>query len=441
MNVITVSKKDPNLYGTVTLPASKSISNRMLIIRELSGKEFPVSNLSPAEDTLLLQQLLARIGKHGDHETTGELNAQNAGTVLRFLAAYLALRPGRWILTGNQRMQQRPVGILVESLQKLGAVIRYLSLPGYPPLEITGRLLKGGGITVDATVSSQFVSALLMIAPCLSGGLTLTLRGLPVSAPYVELTIGLMQEQGITVIREKNRIRVEPGAYSGKEIRVEADWSSAAFWYEAAALSENACLEIPGLNEKSLQGDRAVADIYRRFGVETVFGKEGVVLSRQERRKEGGQGGRRSGGKGGGIPSVELSRFPDLAPALIVTSSVLGVPVWFTGLGHLRIKESDRLKALETELKRLGRTILHPRLSGGRTASGVIGKGSGAPISPQDLADNPGPVDTYGDHRIAMAFAPLPLRTGKIRISDPEVVGKSYPGFWEEMKRVGFRIS
>ena len=474
MAVYTITKENQTLTGHISLPASKSISNRLLIIRALCSTDIQLENLSMAEDTLLMQELLQQIQ---DVSTVSPhpLDTRNAGTVMRFLTAYLTTKPGIWLLHGSDRMHKRPVGILVEALRSLGAAIDYAGLPGYPPLRITGKQLQGGEVTVDVSVSSQFVSALLMIAPCLPAGLTIRMIGEQVSFPYVEMTRRLMEEFGAVVERQTDSLIVKHGHYRTEMIhpsgyQVESDWSAAAFWYEAAALSDSAEIRLPGLRKDSLQGDAVVAEIFKHLGVETIYEKEGVLLTRQK-----AQGKRHKSAVGRWqskktvphssllIPhspsslvprpsslvprpsslvlrpsslvlrpsSLDLSAHPDLVPPLIVTYAALGIPSRFSGLQHLKIKESDRLKALQQELHRLGFTLRIPE-------PGIIETVSGKPaVSP---AISPVIVETYSDHRIAMAFALLALKTGIIRIANPSVVSKSYPGFWKEMKRIGFEI-
>ncbi|MBN1199990.1 MAG: 3-phosphoshikimate 1-carboxyvinyltransferase [Bacteroidales bacterium] len=456
MYLITISGKNRKLTERIALPASKSISNRLLILRALSKADIHLESLSAAEDTLLLRELLNQAGiarrpASGHQVAPGQdlpaepersackLDCRNAGTVLRFLTACLAIQPGTWILSGSDRMHHRPVGILVEALRSFGASIGYMGEEGYPPLQIEGKALRGGEVTVDGSVSSQFISALLMIGPELPGGLTLRITGTRVSSPYVEMTLRIMEQLGATVEREKEILRVLPGKYHagllpGHRYMVEADWSSAAFWYEAAALAGESEIRLPGLYQQSLQGDAVVADLFRPLDVETTYDADGIVIrSHEARGKRQEERDHSSPVRLSARPLVRLSPCPDLAPALIVTYAALGIPARFTGIEHLAVKESDRLNALAQELKKLGRTILTP-------ASGIVETIAADPLPPFRPDETPACIETYEDHRIAMAFAPLALNTGGIRISDPSVVSKSYPGFWEEMKKLGFSI-
>jgi len=443
MKTVRIIKPDKTLKGKIQLPSSKSISNRMLIMQALSGTKFEIENLSKSTDTLILQKLLNKIQASSGKQDAVELDCSDAGTDLRFLTALLAVKPGRWVLTGTDRMRQRPVGELVEDLKLLGASIKYLGNVGFPPLLIKGRKLVSDNLNVNAGVSSQFVSALLMIGPYLSEGLTLNLRGDVVSEPYIDMTVALMKECGIKARKWKHKISVEPGVYSVSEFTVESDWSAASFWYQAAALSDKTDLQLPGLEEKSLQGDSVVASAFSVFGVTSEFLK--------------GKGGNAISGKGKApspqspVPShgsriaLHLSRHPsrlegffydftnhpDLALPVIATCAALGLRGRFEGLKSLAIKESDRVHSLTTELKKLGCRLTI-----------TTGDFPAIEIQPSKLTAKPDVIiDTYRDHRMAMTFAMLSLKTGSIRIADPDVVAKSYPGFWEDIKSMGFQLS
>ena len=271
MKSILLSKPDKILKGSIPLPASKSISNRLLMIRALCGKDFTINNLSKAEDTLLLQHLLEIVLQGPGRKKVVELDTANAGTVMRFLTSFLSMIPGKWVLTGSERMKQRPIGVLADAMKHLGASIDFLAKPGYPPLLISGRELHGRELTIDAGVSSQFTTALLLVAPILPEGLILHLKGRPVSTPYAEMTTRLMQLFGAKVKQGKTRIHVKPGGYEPQEITVESDWSAAAFWYEAAVFAEEVDLELLGLRFESLQGDAILPVIYKNFGIKTEY--------------------------------------------------------------------------------------------------------------------------------------------------------------------------
>jgi 3-phosphoshikimate 1-carboxyvinyltransferase len=419
MKTITINKKDKRLSGTLRLPASKSLSNRLLIIQALSKDNFSIKNLSEADDTLLLQDLLQKIREQRYGQSLIELDTANAGTVMRFLTAFLARIKGKWILTGSDRMKQRPVGILVEAVRSLGADIEYLGKLGYPPLMIKGKPLQGNEIKVDAGISSQFISALILIAPALPGGLTLCLQGQTVSFPYINMTLRLLNYFGIETRKERNKIIIPESGYTGKDFVVEADWSAASFWYEAAALAEEADLVLEGLEKDSLQGDAILVDIYQNFGVSTEFTKAGIHLTKVKKKLDGF--------------FFDFTDHPDIALAVITTCAALGLRGRFEGLKSLPLKETNRLKALENEYSKLG---LHLHRDTVSDPMPVIEFSNPKFISNNDLR-----IYTYGDHRMAMTFAPLSLKLGNIRIEDPDVVSKSYPQFWENLASLGFDLS
>lgn len=418
MKTITVIKNNKILKGKLKLPSSKSLSNRLLIIRALSHDCFQINNLSEADDTFLLQELLEKIRHRKLIQSYIELDTANAGTAMRFLTAYLTFIPGKWILTGSERMKQRPIGVLVEAMRSLGAEIDYLGKLGYPPLMIKGRPLKGGEIKVDAGISSQFISALLLIAPSLPGGLSLHLQGQAVSFPYIDMTLRLLQYFGIETVKERNFILVPEATIKGLSFTIEADWSAASFWYEAAAMADEVDLILEGLQKDSLQGDAILADIFQNFGIMSEFLKNGVRLIKVKKKLDGYY--------------FDFSDYPDIAPAVITTCAALGLRGRFEGLKSLRIKETDRLRALKNEYKKLGLNLepdspadLVPKIEF---------------INPQFKASNDFRIDTYGDHRMAMTFAPLSMKLGAIRIENPDVVSKSYPQYWEHLSSLGFEI-
>lgn len=418
MKTITVIKNNKILKGKLKLPSSKSLSNRLLIIRALSHDCFQINNLSEADDTFLLQELLEKIRHRKLIQSYIELDTANAGTAMRFLTAYLTFIPGKWILTGSERMKQRPIGVLVEAMRSLGAEIDYLGKLGYPPLMIKGRPLKGGEIKVDAGISSQFISALLLIAPSLPGGLSLHLQGQAVSFPYIDMTLRLLQYFGIETVKERNFILVPEATIKGLSFTVEADWSAASFWYEAAAMADEVDLILEGLQKDSLQGDAILADIFQNFGIMSEFLKNGVRLIKVKKKLDGYY--------------FDFSDYPDIAPAVITTCAALGLRGRFEGLKSLRIKETDRLRALKNEYKKLGLNLepdspadLVPKIEF---------------INPQFKASTDFRIDTYGDHRMAMTFAPLSMKLGAIRIENPDVVSKSYPQYWEHLSSLGFEI-
>ncbi len=419
MKTITVIKNNKILKGKLKLPSSKSLSSRLLIIRALSHDYFLINNLSEADDTLLLQELLEEIRHRKSKQSYIELDTANAGTAMRFLTAYLTFIPGKWILTGSERMKQRPIGILVEAMRSLGAEIEYLGKLGYPPLMIKGRLLKGGEITVDAGISSQFISALLLIAPTLPGGLSIHIQGQTVSFPYIDMTLRLLKYFGIETVKERNIIFVPETTIKGLNFTVEADWSAASFWYEAAAMADEVDLILEGLQKDSLQGDAILADIFQNFGIMTEFLKNGVRLTKVKKKLDDYY--------------FDFSDYPDIAPAVITTCAALGLRGRFEGLKSLRIKETDRIRALKNEYKKLGLN-LEPD-----SPAELISKIEF--INPQFKASTDFRIDTYGDHRMAMTFAPLSMKLGAIRIENPDVVSKSYPQYWEHLSSLGFEIA
>ena len=394
------------------LDGSKSVSNRALIIRALAGTD-PAEglfNLSTSTDTATLLRLLTPAPPH----PITHYDAGDAGTTFRFLTAYLALQPGTHVLTGSPRMLQRPIGPLVEALRTLGFDIRYLGQSGYPPIEIrhANDRSAGGRVSVDAGVSSQFLSALLLIGPYLPEGLELLPVGGQVSRPYLDMTVHLMRYFGAAVEqRADGAMVVQPGIYTPRRLSVEADWSAASYWYAVCALADEADLILHGLSAHSWQGDSAVAGMMTAFGVATEFlENEHAVCLRKSGRVA--------------LPDVFEQNFrdcPDLAPTFVVVCAGLGVPGVFSGLETLAIKETDRCAALRTELAKVGVTFEPDEQQPGTFRL----HGKAAWQTPPRFA-------TYDDHRIAMALAPLVL-LGPIEIENPEVVRKSYPDFWEHL--------
>ena len=378
------------LRGTMHLPASKSLSNRALILNALAGGAWRIENLSDADDTRVLQQALM--------QGEGIVDIGAAGTAMRFLTAYFALQDGTHILTGTERMKQRPIGILVEALRKLGADIEYVENEGFPPLRIHGRSLRGTSISVPAGVSSQYISALLMIAPYVEGDLHLELEGEVASRPYIEMTKSL-----VTMFAQE-----KPHTY-----HVEPDWSAASYAYELVALcpDPDAHLTLPGLRADSLQGDKRVADFFLPLGVRTSFTAEGAIITKVPRSSE--------------PLHLDFSEQPDLAQTLVVACAMLRHPFRFTGLKSLRIKETDRIAALCTELKKIGVAL---------TVSGD--DAIECTRFPQSWPTFPISIATYSDHRMAMCFAPAAYILPQLKIENPEVVSKSFPTFWDEISKI-----
>lgn len=401
-----ISLTPPDLLtGRITLPRSKSLSNRLLLLSALSGSEQLPTGLSESDDTAALLTAM-----RGDKS---EVDVGAAGTAMRFLTAYLCTLAGRHVIRGSERMHQRPIGPLVDALRSLGAQIEYLGSEGCPPLRIEGGQLRGGDVTLKANVSSQYISALMMIGPTLPGGLRITLEGELVSVPYIQMTASLMEAWGAQVTHAGNVVAVSPGRYTPQPTEVEADWSAASYWYSLCAVCPGSRLELPGLRKKSLQGDDAIAQIMQPLGVTTDYTPDGAVLS--------------SSGNLAESLELNLVNQPDLAQTVAVACCLCEVHFRLDGLQSLPLKETNRLSALITELDKLG---FHLE-SNGRDNLIYNGVHSLPRIEP---------VATYDDHRMAMSFAAAAWRRKGLRIEHPEVVAKSYPGFWRDLAAVGFAI-
>lgn len=402
------------LDASLQLPPSKSISNRALIINALAGGTVDLVNLSACDDTSVMVAALRRMPELVD------IGA--AGTAMRFLTAYLSVAGSEHVITGTERMRKRPIGPLVDALRYLGADIEYEGEEGYPPLRIRGRKLMGGRVEMPANVSSQYVSALLMIGPAMKKGLELHLDGEIVSRPYIDLTLHVMHDYGAEAEwSDVDTITIKPRPYVLKPYKIESDWSSASYWYEAMALysDPDSHLHLGGLHDGSRQGDSVVRYIFSLLGVKTAFSKdaegnvEGVELSRHFRT----------------LPRLDydFTGSPDLAQTLVAGCCAMNIPFHFKGLGSLRIKETDRIVALERELMKIGYMVSD---IDGRE---MVWDGKRCAASMK-------PFDTYDDHRMAMAFAPLAIVFPGIKINNPEVVSKSYPKFWDDLRNAGFNI-
>ena len=395
------------IHTTIQLPSSKSISNRALIINALGNGTHHPENLSDCDDTRVMIRAL-----NDDKET---IDIMAAGTAMRFLTAYLSVTPGTRIITGTERMQQRPIQVLVNALRELGADIEYVANDGFPPLRITGRELRKDTISLPGNVSSQYISALLMIAPVLTNGLTIRLTGDIISRPYINLTLQLMNDFGVRAEwTDDHRLKVEPQAYHSTPFYVESDWSAASYWYQIVALSKEAEVTLPGLFKDSYQGDSQVAGIFRSLGVETIYKDKTVILKKN--------------GKSVERLDYDFINQPDLAQTFVVTCALLNIPFRFSGLQSLKIKETDRMAALITEMRKLG-YILHE-------TDGSVLSWEGERCTTEA---HPA-IDTYEDHRMAMAFAPTCLALPEILINNPQVVSKSYPRYWEDLRQAGFII-
>lgn len=397
------------IEGEIDLPASKSISNRVLLLNALCATPGRLSNLAQCDDTDAVLSALAQ-------PDASEVNIGAAGTAMRFLTAYFTTREGREVvIDGTERMRQRPIGVLVDALRQLGADIEYVEAEGYPPLKITGTRLHGGALTVSGSVSSQYITAILLIAPVI-GGITLTIEGEIMSRPYIDMTLALMARYGVKAEWRENVIHVPAGGYTALDFTVEADWSAASYWWAMQAIVPQSRISLKGLEPQSLQGDSRIAELMSQMGVTGNWCGRYLDL-----RSNGGVACCCS-------TFADLSGTPDIAQTLVVMLCLMGRPFRITGLRTLRIKETDRLEALRTELRKLGYVV---KVEGDDAISWHF-ETTAAEASPH--------ICTYHDHRMAMAFAPAAIRFPGLIIDDAQVVSKSYPLFWEHLRQAGFKI-
>lgn len=408
---ITAPKR---IQATINLPASKSISNRVLMIHALAGGDTLPDNLSDCDDTEVIIRALAAMPY--------EIDIKAAGTAMRFMTAYLSVTEGKHLLTGTDRMKRRPIAPLVNALRYLGADIRYAGETGFPPLIINGKTLEGGRLEVPGNISSQYISALLMIGPALKEGLELHLTGEIISRPYIDLTLWTMQEFGAEAEwTDMDIITVRPQVYKSHPYLIENDWSASSYWYEMLALqgASGPSIKLKGLTDGSKQGDSVVKYLFSLLGVKTTFDnkEEGqpttVTLTRHRCL----------------LPRLDydFTGSPDLAQTFVVTCALLDIPFTFTGLASLKIKETDRIEALKAEMKKLGYLI--------KDENNNTLRWEGERCTPSLQ-----PIDTYEDHRMALAFAPAACRFPGLRINNPGVVSKSYPHYWDDLRKAGFNI-
>jgi 3-phosphoshikimate 1-carboxyvinyltransferase len=403
---ITLKSNKHVIFTTVTLPYSKSISNRILIIKALTQKKIDKKDFSTADDTHILIQALQQIA-HQNKEPI-EINVGHAGTAYRFLTAYLCLLNRAYILSGSNRMHQRPIKPLVDALNELGANITYLEKEGYPPLKIHPSNLIGKKVIVKGNISSQYISSLMLIAPYLKNGLTISIEGEIVSLPYLKMTADIMKKYGVSVKKTNNEFVIPPQKYSSNDdFSVELDWSAASYWYSLLALAERGEIVFLNLYMDSLQGDSVVAEIYQQFGIQTFADEKGVKIFKQHKTQ---------------LTYFEYNflNCPDLAQTVFVTCLGLGIDAKFTGVDTLSIKETNRIVALKTEAEKMGASVI---------------------VSPNEIhlkcntfSVNQ-PVETYHDHRMAMSFAPLVMKSNTITIENEEVVNKSYPNFFSQLRK------
>ncbi|WP_343487647.1 3-phosphoshikimate 1-carboxyvinyltransferase [Allomuricauda sp. d1] len=401
------------IKASIEITGSKSETNRLLLLQALYPN-LKIENSSNSDDAQVMQR--------GLKTSNGEVDIHHAGTAMRFLTAYFASQDGKEVtLTGSKRMKERPIKILVEALQSMGAAISYVANEGYPPIKIKGKKLENHKVSLPANVSSQYISALLLIAPSLENGLELNLMGEITSVPYIKMTLGLLTAIGVDSTFEGNQIKIHPKKkIEDAKLVVESDWSAASYFYSLVALSEvGSEITLTSYKKNSLQGDSVLAEIYKNFGVETTFSKNSITLLKVHSPSGRGDLGKRA-------LNLDLSNAPDIAQTIAVTCFGLGLGCRLTGLHTLPIKETDRLAAMKTELEKFGGEVFidHESLV----------------LNPSKDIKSEVSVDTYNDHRMAMAFAPLALKTG-FNINDAGVVSKSYPDFWKDMKRVGLGVS
>ncbi len=401
---LALSHPNPKLAGEIALPSSKSESNRALIIQALGGNKIQLENLSSARDTQTMIRLLK-----SDDET---LDVLDAGTTMRFLTAFCTASNRKTILTGTERMKQRPIGILVDALREIGVAISYLEKEGFPPIQIEKFEQKATKVSIRGDVSSQYISALLLIAPKLPSGLKLELLGEVGSKPYIRMTLSLMERFGVSHTWEGNLISIDNANYKAGDYRIESDWSGASYWYSLIALAKPASeIRLIGLRKDSLQGDKAIVEIGEMLGVSTEFVSDGVILRQKESENSF---------------EFDFTNCPDLAQTVSAICAAKQIPAKLTGLKSLRIKETDRIDAIRNELEKFGAEIK------------VVGDDELHIQSPNFKVENQ-TVETYEDHRMAMAFAPLAL-LGKIQLEEPKVVVKSYPSYWDDLEKIGFEI-
>lgn len=383
----------------INLPASKSISNRALILNALAYSPYDIENLSDCDDTRVTVKAL------DSNDTVFDIGA--AGTSMRFLTAFLSKTVGEWVITGSERMKQRPIKLLVDALNSLGARIEYIENEGFPPLRIFGSALTGGEIRLNGGVSSQYISALMMVAPYMQNGLKIILEGEVISIPYILMTKRMMGEFGVEVVFENNVIDVRPQTYKPVRYKVESDWSAASYWFELLSIVGKGFVLLKGLQEDSSQGDSKVAELFNQLGVDTEYKSEGVLLTIGDRCVDKFE--------------YDFVNQPDLAQTFAVTCCIKNIPFHFYGVQSLKIKETNRVVALVNELEKLGYVLFEP-------AEGQLAWSGERCKAAADIS-----IATYEDHRMAMAFAPVSVVV-PLSIEHPEVVSKSYPSFWSDFE-------
>lgn len=411
-NSLRISHPTGKINGSIKLSGSKSLSNRALVIQHLCESAFTIDHLSTSDDTQTLEKLLK------NSEAT--LDAHHAGTTFRFMTALLALGGSERVLTGSDRMKQRPIAPLVDALRQLGADIAYIEKEGFPPLKFGAFDYSGSfEITINGSVSSQYITALLLIAPVLPDGLILHIEGDLVSIPYVEMTLSMLSYFGISYTWQENTITIPPQAYQGRDIMIEGDWSSASYFFSMAAIAKECNIEVHHLQKDSLQGDQAIVEIAEQFGVQAIF-EEGLVriIKDNDKAKE--------------IVEYDFIRVPDLAQTVFVMAGAKGISGVFSGLQTLKIKETDRIEAMKQELKKYGVFLSKlPKHFSSKDDDFYLLEGK--------CSESTASIATYNDHRMALAFAPLALLF-PLYIEHHDVVSKSYPNYWNDLQLLGFTI-
>ena len=403
----SISKPNKVLEGRIVLPSSKSTSNRVQIINALSNSFEPIKNLSDCDDSKAMHEIL--------FSNTNHFDVGHAGTTMRFLTAYLSKIVGEWTLTGSHRMKERPIGVLVDALNSIGAQISYLEKEGYPPLKIFGSNITGKEVELKGDTSSQYISALLLIAPTLENGLRIKLKGKIVSRSYIEMTLSIMEEFGVKSEFNGQEIFVANQKYKTIPYTVEGDWSGASYWFAFMALADEGKLYLDGLRRHSFQGDSGLVPVFEKLGVKAQFSKRGMFIEK--------------------MPTdckklrFDFNQMPDLAQTFAVCAALKGIPFHFTGLETLKIKETDRIYALITELGKLGYVLYEPQ-------EGELAWDGERKAEEENIV-----IETYHDHRMAMAFAPVAMSRPDVVIDSPDVVKKSYPNFWEQLKQLEFHVS
>jgi len=416
-NVLLSFKGNKQIDTEIKLTGSKSECNRALIISALSKGSVSVENLSVAADTVTLAKVLKELDiQNSETNSNNQLvDIGPAGTAMRFLTAFLSIQTGSFTLTGTERMKQRPIGILAEAIKSIGGNISYKENEGFPPLQITGPFQQTEkSVSIKGDISSQYISALLMIAPALPLGLTLEIEGELTSKPYIDMTLAMLEQVGIRHEWNENTITIAPQSFNTSKLYVEPDWSAASYWYAIAALADEAAIFLPGLNGYSLQGDSKITEIMANFGITSQFKNGGVYLKKEIKKVE--------------RKIFDLKECPDLAQTIVVICAALGHDATFTGLETLKIKETNRVLALQTELAKIGVKFIEKNLSYKLDCSGLH--------FPEKIF-----INTYEDHRMAMAFAPLALKIAELEIEEQQVVDKSYPNFWNDLVHAGFEVN